>query len=503
MYRSNFHMITCRLSDINGNILNPYAPNAIVYTELSSPKDRPQKEFQLPTGKLALQNIVTISIEGFIVVSTNECNFSDPIPFRIIQSIDLFAPRSTVLHFRVRKFVCCATPVLYEGKNEIDRLKIFIQIDTAVNATCRVNLIVPEVDATCAIKDKMCINVNRIYDSVIFRSETCIYYNNTPLRADISQYNALSNGEKRTFTNEDELMEYGDKGILSPDDVSYYDLFINGVLQPKPNYVITKGLLELKTMDIPPSGVPIMITFITFFTHHNEIMDVTNEQYSAISDGIKKIFTNDDELKTYGDKGIPSPNDVSYFNLYINGVLQPKTNYAVRNGLLKLTTADVPQKGVLIILESIIINDANGHLLRVGTVQYNTRADGKKVYTNQDELKMYGNTGIIDPKQSAYQNLFVNGVIQPTVNYMVQKGYLTLKTEDVPLSGAPISLQYVGDCLRKTNCEYSFSNEAYRQWIKPYSKSEFTGTQFFPIQGMNVPKNHTDQFEEKNILLKK
>ena len=128
MYRSNFHMITCRLSDINGNILNPYAPNAIVYTELSSPKDRPQKEFQLPTGKLALQNIVTISIEGFIVVSTNECNFSDPIPFRIIQSIDLFAPRSTVLHFRVRKFVCCATPVLYEGKNEIDRLKIFIQI---------------------------------------------------------------------------------------------------------------------------------------------------------------------------------------------------------------------------------------------------------------------------------------------------------------------------------------------------------------------------------------
>jgi hypothetical protein len=60
------------------------------------------------------------------------------------------------------------------------------------------------------------------------------------LKAQIYQYNALSDGKKRIYTNQDELKEYGDMGILSPDATSYYNLFVNGVLQPKTNYKIKK-----------------------------------------------------------------------------------------------------------------------------------------------------------------------------------------------------------------------------------------------------------------------
>ena len=60
---------------------------------------------------------------------------------------------------------------------------------------------------------------------------------------DVYHYNTLSDGEKKVYTNEDELKEYGDRGILDPDSVSYYSLYINGVLQPKVNYEYKKDNL--------------------------------------------------------------------------------------------------------------------------------------------------------------------------------------------------------------------------------------------------------------------
>lgn len=84
------------------------------------------------------------------------------------------------------------------------------------------------------------------------------------LKADICQYNTLSDGVKKVYTNDDELIKYGSRGILDPDDVSYYELFINGVLQPRVNYEIQKGILILKTEDVPIKDSPIIISFITF-----------------------------------------------------------------------------------------------------------------------------------------------------------------------------------------------------------------------------------------------
>jgi hypothetical protein len=84
------------------------------------------------------------------------------------------------------------------------------------------------------------------------------------LKADVYQYIAISDGEKRTYTNEDELKEYSGRGILDPNQVSYYHLFINGVLQPKVNYELQEGQLVLNTESPPIKGSMISLVFVTF-----------------------------------------------------------------------------------------------------------------------------------------------------------------------------------------------------------------------------------------------
>ncbi|WP_229768555.1 DUF4183 domain-containing protein [Tissierella pigra] len=172
-------------------------------------------------------------------------------------------------------------------------------------------------------------------------------------------------------------------------------------------------------------------------------------QYNTVSDGIKKEFTNYDELIIYGNSGIPNPDEVSFYNLYINGVLQPETNYIVETGLLTLTLLEPPENGVPIILEYLIINDANEQLLKAELYQYNTISNGEKIYTNEDELTIYGNKGILDPQHTSYENLFINGVIQPSINYIIKKGLLVLEVEYPPIKGVPISIQFISLFLSK------------------------------------------------------
>lgn len=81
------------------------------------------------------------------------------------------------------------------------------------------------------------------------------------------QYNAIAAGEKRIYTSKDELTEYGSKGILSSEEYSYANLFVNGVLQPCVTYALEKDKLELKTEDVPLPGSPIIIQFITIYNN--------------------------------------------------------------------------------------------------------------------------------------------------------------------------------------------------------------------------------------------
>lgn len=180
-----------------------------------------------------------------------------------------------------------------------------------------------------------------------------------------------------------------------------------------------------------------------FYNEGNNIFTGERYQYNTVSDGTKKVYTNDDNLIVYGNVGIPNPDEASFLNLFVNGVLQPKSNYTVEEGALTLLTNGVPNNGVPIILEYFKIKNKDDQLLKADVYQYNTIAKGKDVYTNDDELTMYGNKGILDPNQTSYINLFINGVIQPKTNYSVKEGILELIAEPLPIEGAPIILQFI------------------------------------------------------------
>ncbi|WP_242266775.1 DUF4183 domain-containing protein [Bacillus cereus group sp. BfR-BA-01518] len=82
----------------------------------------------------------------------------------------------------------------------------------------------------------------------------------------------------------------------------------------------------------------------------------TNLLFYTFADGEKLIYTDSDGLAQYGTTHILSPDEVSYINLFINGILQPQPLYQVSTGQLTLLDNQPPSQGSLIILQFIIIN---------------------------------------------------------------------------------------------------------------------------------------------------
>jgi hypothetical protein len=88
--------------------------------------------------------------------------------------------------------------------------------------------------------------------------------------------------------------------------------------------------------------------------------------------------------------------------------------------------------------------NTNKGIAKADTYQYYATSDGiKSVYTNADELTQYGIRGILDPTTVSFINLFINGILQPQNQYVVEPGKLTLTSGDVPEAGSPIILQFV------------------------------------------------------------
>ncbi|AST90685.1 MULTISPECIES: DUF4183 domain-containing protein [Sutcliffiella] len=112
--------------------------------------------------------------------------------------------------------------------------------------------------------------------------------------------------------------------------------------------ISTKRVLDWK---ISTSEINIRIPF----KQANNTLKVDTYQYNALSDGVSSIYTNKNELKEYGERGILDPKTVSYINLFINGVLQPPNTYEVKKGYLSLKTNNIPQKNTPIILQFITV----------------------------------------------------------------------------------------------------------------------------------------------------
>lgn len=430
----NQPIILCLLSDKNGNIINPFTPGAITFTELG-------RQGRCPAPPGTPEGRTAVRMEGYITVYIAGKDMSPPIPFSIIKHIRICAPEGAFLKFSVTQFDCAVVSADGGDGAEIRRVAVSVRIGAAAMACVYTDVMVHSANEG-AFEDVCIISVERICGSVCLKAETRVTYG-LLLTAQISRYNALSDGIRKIYTDAQALPEYGPGGIPSPDAFSCCDLFINGVVQPNVNYNVSTGRMALLTSDVPPEGETVTMSFTAFAKNHGRTVTVTNEKYVAVSDGAKRIFTDADELVIYGDKGIPPPDDVSYYNLFVNGALQPKMNYNVTGGRLALNTADIPMPGVTVILESFVIRDSGGRLLRAEVGSYNALYSGKKIFRNGDELTMYGSGGITDPQCCTFQNLFVNGALQPPVNYSVGPGVLILSTEDAPKPGTPVTLQSV------------------------------------------------------------
>ncbi|WCF06923.1 DUF4183 domain-containing protein [Paenibacillus thiaminolyticus] len=80
------------------------------------------------------------------------------------------------------------------------------------------------------------------------------------LQVETFQYITKADGVRSAYTNGDGLAEFQSSSILNPGTVSYFNLFINGMLQPLNAYTVTEGLLHID--GIPERGVPITLQFI-------------------------------------------------------------------------------------------------------------------------------------------------------------------------------------------------------------------------------------------------
>lgn len=327
----------CLLTDKNGYIVRPSHPNAVSYVITTSTKHPGHK------GKTRFQ----VAIRGYLSLFMNYQRLSRPLSFEIYKSFYLYAPQDTSLSFNTYNFKCFVDDISYTP-NDAPQVKIKVTFGTVVRSMAQVDLMVPGAIEEVPEKDeeinRICLNVTKVFDKCTWTNEISLTYQEETIKAEVYQYNAFADGIKNTFTNKDELTEYGNQGIPDPHRVSYFNLFINGAVQPKVNYELKEGLLTLKTEDVPPKNAPLTISFVTFKDKNGSVLPAEVYHYNTISDGRKKEFTDADELRAYGNH--VDPNQVSLINLYINGVLQPTANYTVDKGRLTLLTSDIPAKGV-------------------------------------------------------------------------------------------------------------------------------------------------------------
>ncbi|ASK62309.1 hypothetical protein CFK37_09135 [Virgibacillus phasianinus] len=83
----------------------------------------------------------------------------------------------------------------------------------------------------------------------------------------------------------------------------------------------------VNTNTFNPSFNPSITINVSTGSTPNPSIGLETVQYIALAKEDKKIYTNQDALKQYGSGDILNPNNVSYTNLFVNGVLQPPSIY--------------------------------------------------------------------------------------------------------------------------------------------------------------------------------
>lgn len=408
----------CYLSDQDGNALDPFAPDSVRYTNLSGTDGCGEQPVLLQTGGILIYTTVAVLMEGYITLCACEGRLLRTVPFRSIQTVLLPFPPGDMLAFRTLGFGCRAKSISVPADLCSNYAEVLVHVESGVRP---------------AVGRDDCPRYT------VFKSCIAIPCYMMPLHFSAYQYNAVGDGEKRIFTNADQSREYGCTEIPAPDSISFYRLFVNGVLQPETTYVLKRGRLEFLTEDVPPDGVPVTLLFVDLGPRKSRRARVETGYYVTASDGVRSRYTDEDEWKIYGCGGIPDPQELSCWNLFINGVLQPQATYEMKKGSLRL--CEPPPKGQAIVLEFMRVLDAPGRLLKGLVSQYVAFARGNRLFTDRDAAKIYDSARIMLPLFSSYQSLFVNGVIQPASVYRVGACGLSFVSADPPDIGQPVTQQ--------------------------------------------------------------
>lgn len=429
----------CYLTDEYGNILNPLSPGSIHYIEQKSTDRYLTAE---KTHCLSSRKTLTVWIQGYLTIFADGMKSTSPIPFCIIRDLILTVPKNASVSFATTDFHCRAIPMFRCDDHIIENVKIFVEVSaSAISSQSNSLFMLPPAKSALGESNPTLFYAEKVIDACRFKGNT-IVTSNQILKAETSYYIALSSGDKKDYTDQDSLPDYRGCEIPAPETVSYYNLFVNGMVQPRTNYTIRKGCLTFNTKDSPSKDVLIILEFITY-KNKDGVLPAEVDYYVTRSKGNQRIFRNTDALPIYGSKGIPDPEAVSYYEFYINGVLQPKTNYMIKQGQLELVSADLPQEESFLVLESVTLKTSDHQTLHAKLEHYNALSNSGKIYTDYDELKMYSSLGIPAPQSTSYQKLLINSVLQPPVNYTVQKGLIRLITEDAPIENAPLTLQSI------------------------------------------------------------
>ncbi|NMA65693.1 MAG: hypothetical protein GX957_05550, partial [Clostridiaceae bacterium] len=93
MPNTDFSKILCFLTDNNGNILNPYNPDAISYINITPLNNVSKKHTHLLSKEALDKKEFTVLIKGYISLFSEDNRISEPMSFETYKKFYLYAPK--------------------------------------------------------------------------------------------------------------------------------------------------------------------------------------------------------------------------------------------------------------------------------------------------------------------------------------------------------------------------------------------------------------------------
>lgn len=317
----------CYLSDSDGHPLYPCAEGAIEYRNLSANDNAGiAQQYRGPNGVVTRRSHAVLA-GGWVTAYSMDGAVQRTLRFDMLRCVRLCGPK-TNLSAHTLGFACHAQPVLVATASGgcAEHLRVWVRLAAAA----------VQEQGGCAV----------------FEAQTVLFCAAHPLRGESGQFTAFAQETQRVFTDADKAAQYDPQPIPEPCDITFGNVFVNASLQPDVNYSWTQGEIALLTRDAPQPRAPVEAEFERVWGQDGCLLRAAQNYYVAVGNGSQTVFTDADGLPQYGG-GILPPESVTFYRLFVNGVLQPKAVYELQEGRLRLT--EPPAEGRYLVLEAVSV----------------------------------------------------------------------------------------------------------------------------------------------------